>query len=344
MSIEQVIDSLSKELGTVLSARNIRCTMAESCTGGSLAAAVTRVAGSSQWFERGFVTYSNQAKIQMLGVPEPIIASSGAVSEETARAMAHGAIAMSEAEVSVAITGVAGPGGGTPEKPVGTVWIAWAGDLQPTLCQCFHFEGDREAIRQQTVKAALTGLINRCKADPKMHHHGNARYFFALWPDEPTAQALYEQAQAMHTFSGGVFTRLENLHMTLVYLGKVHPDFIKEAMKMAEKMRHQKFSMTLARLSHWSEHQLYWMGLEYEPQALHQFVVSLKHVLMTIGFKPESKPFVPHVTIARKCPNTEEEKRLIAPVIWRVKDFCLVKSSAADGSSAYEIIGRWPMI
>lgn len=336
--------SLSKALGRILSARKIRCALAESCTGGSLSAAVTRVAGSSQWFDRGFVTYSNQAKIQMLGVPEDVIASKGAVSEETARAMAHGAIARSEAQVSVAITGVAGPGGGTPEKPVGTVWIAWAGDLRPTLSQCFHFEGDREAIRQQTVEAALSGLINRCETSLQVRHPGSARYFFALWPDEQTARALYEQAQTMRALSGSVLTRLENLHMTLVYLGKVHPDFIKEAMKMAEQMRHQTFSMTLARLCHWPHHQTCWMGLEPQPEALHQFVASLKHALITIGLKPESQSFIPHVTIGKASLKAVDDQALDAPVHWQVRSFCLVQSSGADGSSAYEIIGRWPFV
>ena len=153
---------LAEMLGYLLLKRKLRCVVAESCTGGSLAAAITDVPGSSQWFDRGFVTYSNEAKMEVLAVPDDVIATQGAVSEAAVRAMAQGAIASSDAQVSVAISGIAGPGGGSSEKPVGTVWIAWAGDLQPTYAQCYFFQGDRAAIRQQAVQVALEGLIQRC--------------------------------------------------------------------------------------------------------------------------------------------------------------------------------------
>ena len=138
---------------------NLCCAVAESCTGGSLAAAITDIPGSSQWFDRGFITYTNESKQQMLGVPEPMIASFGAVSEAVVRAMAEGVLANSRADVSVAISGIAGPGGGSLEKPIGTVWIAWAFNTQPTSAQCFLFPGDRLAIRQQAVLAGLDGLL-----------------------------------------------------------------------------------------------------------------------------------------------------------------------------------------
>lgn len=156
------IYELAQELGRVLLLRKLRCAVAESCTGGSLAAAITDVAGSSQWFDRGFVTYSNEAKVAMIGVPVEVIASQGAVSEATACAMAQGAIQYSLAEVSVSITGIAGPKGGSLEKPVGTVWIAWASNIQPTQARCYLFKGNRAAIREQSVQAALEGLIKRC--------------------------------------------------------------------------------------------------------------------------------------------------------------------------------------
>ncbi len=153
---------LAEELGHHLLSRKLHCTVAESCTGGSLAAVITDVIGSSQWFDRGFVTYSNAAKADMLGVPAEIILSDGAVSEATACAMAQGAILNSLAEVSVAITGIAGPGGGSVEKPVGTVWIAWATNFQSTRAQCYYFKGDRASIRRQSVQVALEGLIQSC--------------------------------------------------------------------------------------------------------------------------------------------------------------------------------------
>lgn len=159
-----MIDSVSRyelaiKLGEILIQRNACCAVAESCTGGALAAAITDIAGSSQWFERGFVTYSNQSKQQMLGVPEQTILVHGAVSEPVVRAMAEGVLQHSRADVSVSISGIAGPAGGSKDKPVGTVWIAWASLGQPTIAQCFLFAGDRLAIRQQAVWIALDGLI-----------------------------------------------------------------------------------------------------------------------------------------------------------------------------------------
>jgi nicotinamide-nucleotide amidase len=131
---------------------------AESCTGGLIAAACTDLAGSSDWFERGFVTYSNQAKTEMLGVDAQLIDTHGAVSEPVARAMAQGALQHSRAQVSVAVTGVAGPGGGSTDKPVGTVWFAWALPWGVTS-EVQHFAGDRAAVRAATVAHALHRLI-----------------------------------------------------------------------------------------------------------------------------------------------------------------------------------------
>ena len=131
---------------------------AESCTGGLIAAACTDLAGSSQWFERGFVTYSNAAKTQMLGVPAVLIEQHGAVSEAVARAMADGALNHSQAQVSLAVTGVAGPTGGSDDKPVGTVWFAWcvAGE---THSEMQHFAGDRGTVRAATLRYALQRLL-----------------------------------------------------------------------------------------------------------------------------------------------------------------------------------------
>ncbi|MEK7346248.1 MAG: CinA family protein [Pseudomonadota bacterium] len=136
---------------------------AESCTGGMIAASCTDLAGSSAWFERGFVTYSNSAKTQMLGVPSELIAMHGAVSEPVVRAMALGAIDRSQAQASVAVTGVAGPSGGSPDKPVGTVWLAWCMD-GTVKTEIQHFEGDRNQIRQATTRHALQGMLDRLPA------------------------------------------------------------------------------------------------------------------------------------------------------------------------------------
>ena len=147
-----------EELAAALLARGWLLATAESCTGGLIAGACTDLAGSSHWFERGFVTYSNAAKTELLGVPAELIARHGAVSEPVARAMARGAVAHARAQVAVAVTGVAGPGGGSADKPVGTVWFGWQLPGR-TETECRRFDGDRAAVRAQTVLHALRGLL-----------------------------------------------------------------------------------------------------------------------------------------------------------------------------------------
>jgi nicotinamide-nucleotide amidase len=158
------LHQLSADLGAALSARRLTLAAAESCTGGGIGFAVTQIAGSSGWFDRGFVTYSNEAKRQMLGVPASALRRHGAVSEAVARAMALGALAHSAAQVSVAVTGIAGPGGGTRAKPVGTVWFAWAWQRTrahelTVIAERHRFSGDRAAVRTQSIVVALEGLL-----------------------------------------------------------------------------------------------------------------------------------------------------------------------------------------
>ena len=158
--IEDPLLTLAARLGAAALARGTMIATAESCTGGLVAGAITSIAGSSGWFERGFVTYSDLAKEQQLGVASSTIERFGAVSEETAKAMAEGAVRGSAAQWAVAVTGIAGPDGGSPDKPVGTVWFAWAGpDHLQTLKR--QFDGDRAAVRQASVQVALEGLIDR---------------------------------------------------------------------------------------------------------------------------------------------------------------------------------------
>jgi nicotinamide-nucleotide amidase len=149
-------------LGIVLQNKGWQLACAESCTGGGIACAVTDVSGSSAWFGCGWVVYSNAAKTALLGVPETLIDTHGAVSEAVVCAMAQGALTRSSAHVAVAVSGVAGPGGGTQAKPVGTVWLAWLRrDESAPYARCFHFSGDRAAVRKQAIDAALAGLIVR---------------------------------------------------------------------------------------------------------------------------------------------------------------------------------------
>ena len=156
--------SLTRRLAEQLLQGGKRVCSAESCTGGLIAKTMTDLAGSSDWFERGFVTYSNAAKSEMLGVPPSLIEDYGAVSEAVATAMASGALRHSEADYAVAVTGVAGPSGGSAEKPVGTVWIAVACADQ-LIARLHQFDGDRGAVREATLIAALEALLELSAAD-----------------------------------------------------------------------------------------------------------------------------------------------------------------------------------
>ena len=157
---EDDITVMAQKMGRVARRRGIMIATAESCTGGGIAAAITRVPGSAKWFDRGFVTYHNLAKHQMLGVREATLHRYGAVSEAVARQMAAGALRRSQADVSVSVTGIAGPGGGSKEKPVGTVWFAWAAKGAEVQSRMFRFKGDRYEVRRQTVAMALQGIID----------------------------------------------------------------------------------------------------------------------------------------------------------------------------------------
>lgn len=152
--------ALARTIGKLLIQKHLLLTTAESCTGGMVAEVITSIPGSSSWFERGFVTYSNQAKQEMLGVRQSTLEKFGAVSAETAQEMAEGALRHSHAQISIAVTGIAGPDGGSAEKPVGTVWFALAGKnlTTKTVQQLFH--GDRQTIREQATEFGLQQLTN----------------------------------------------------------------------------------------------------------------------------------------------------------------------------------------
>ncbi|WP_293368867.1 CinA family protein [Nevskia sp.] len=154
------LNALASELASRLIARGERMATAESCTGGMIAKVLTDLAGSSAWFERGIVSYSNEAKAELLGVPETTIASFGAVSSPTVIAMADGLRARAPVAWTVSVSGIAGPTGEVPGKPVGTVFIGWSGAGIATSASRFQFDGDRDAVRRRTVEAALQGLID----------------------------------------------------------------------------------------------------------------------------------------------------------------------------------------
>ena len=153
------VDALAAQVGARLKAAGAMLVTAESCTGGGVAQAITSVPGSSDWFERGFVAYSNDSKRELLGVRAETLLRHGAVSQETAREMALGALERGKGTIALAVTGVAGPSGGTAAKPVGTVCLAWAADGRSVRSETRHFSGDREAVRRQAVVRALEGAI-----------------------------------------------------------------------------------------------------------------------------------------------------------------------------------------
>jgi nicotinamide-nucleotide amidase len=166
--MESDLAALSAAIGAILKARSLTMASAESCTGGWAAQVVTHTAGSSAWFDRGFVTYANEAKVAMLGVRPETLATHGAVSLATAAEMAAGALTNSNALISLSITGVAGPTGGSPDKPVGTVCFGWCLRGQAPEAERCLFQGDREAIRRQAVIHALNGLLARAKTVPSV--------------------------------------------------------------------------------------------------------------------------------------------------------------------------------
>ena len=160
---QESLELLAERVGALLRSNGQRLATAESCTGGWVAQCLTAIAGSSEWFERGFVTYSNEAKQEMLGVSADTLNIHGAVSEATALAMAVGALKQSHADWALAITGIAGPSGGLPGKPVGTVCFSWAGPDGQLSTETRHFNGNRAEIRAQSVARALNGLLERAQ-------------------------------------------------------------------------------------------------------------------------------------------------------------------------------------
>ncbi len=157
--MNKTINDLVKQLGEVLCKKEIKIATAESCTGGGIAQALTEISGSSAWFDRGFVTYSNIAKIEMLHVNPLTLEKFGAVSKEVAVEMGEGALAKSDAGIAISVTGIAGPGGGSLEKPVGTVYIAWIIKGQSATCRKYSFIGDRARVRQESIKTALIACL-----------------------------------------------------------------------------------------------------------------------------------------------------------------------------------------
>lgn len=159
MFVSRDIENMVIQIGSALKSHGLVLTTAESCTGGAVASAITDIAGSSEWFERGFITYSNEAKREMLGVAQDTLTRYGAVSEAVVREMVAGALHYSHAQVALAVSGIAGPTGGMPDKPVGTVWFAWGITGGQCVARLHHLSGNRAEIRMQSVRLAFQGVL-----------------------------------------------------------------------------------------------------------------------------------------------------------------------------------------
>jgi len=337
--------TLATQLGEQLKHYGLLLAVAESCTGGGLAATLTSVPGSSAWFDRGFVTYSNDAKHEMLGVPPNTLRRDGAVSEATARTMAEGCINNSAAELSVAITGIAGPDGGTKTKPVGTVWIACAGARLATTATCYYFEGDREAVRKAAELKALEILLERVQAMLSQTNIQEPTYFFALMPDNATAEALHQHARAFTEHTPCKPTPRENLHLTLAYLGKLDTTELTTLKNIQLSCPTAPFELNIAEAEHWSELKLTYLSPKPLSKPLEQLHDFLNQHMLQQGFKPERRVFIPHITLARHDSHALKAHRIEA-LPWFIHEFCLVQSTpttAKQDSSNYRVIQRWPL-
>ncbi len=325
-------------LGTLLKKNHLKLTCAESCTGGGLASLLTHISGSSAWFERGFVTYSNKAKHEMLGVSEKTLQTKGAVSEATVCEMAEGAIQHSDAHLSVSISGIAGPTGGTPTKPVGTVWIGIAGLGQPTAAFHYQFDGNRDTVRDKAMHEALKHLSERANA----YHTpptNSPRYFFALWPDEATKNQLSEHQHTLSAHGDGTPSRPKNLHLTLAYLGPLHEQTLKTLSRFSCSLA--PFELSLNELRHCSKSQIAYAAPKSNTSLTALHACLTKH-LLTQGIKPERRVFAPHVTLTRNHQHAFHATS-INPIHWFVHDVCLARAIPGKNPSDYEIIERTPL-
>ena len=337
--------SLAAQLGYLLQSHGLLLAVAESCTGGGLAATLTSIPGSSAWFDRGFITYSNHAKQDMLDVPESTLLLDGAVSEIPARAMAEGCFHHSAADLSVAITGIAGPDGGSPTKPVGTVWIACAGARQKTTARYYYFKGNREDVRQAAEHEALNMLISRVRHSlPKINTQAPT-YFFALMPDHATAQTLDQRARVFTEQVSSKPIPPEKLHLTLAYLGRLHPTELNNLKNIASPCPIPPFELCIKEVKYWPEQKLTYLAPELPSKPLEHLHMFLNQHLLQQGFKPERHVFVPHITIARHDNQIFKTPHSIQPLPWFVHTLCLVQSQlrTAPMSSHYTIIQRWPL-
>jgi nicotinamide-nucleotide amidase len=334
--VAQGFRQLLSRLAEGLSVRGEMLATAESCTGGWVAKVCTDLAGSSTWFERGFVTYSNQSKQDMLGVSADTLADFGAVSEQVVLEMASGALAHSRAQWALAISGVAGPSGGTPEKPVGTVWLAWAGPGEWRLSRRCDFKGDRDAVRRQAMHTAIEVLVQHCRVAGSKDEEHKRRLFLALWPDDETRARLARVAREWSTHP----VATANLHMTLHFLGACTPEQQQRYSKVISEITFEQFEINMNCLGGSRRSQIQWLGSSEPPAALIGLVDRLGQALAGCGYQVETRPFLPHVTLSRHV-KKPAAKAVLPAISWVVRELALVESIADANGVHYAVRVRW---
>ena len=303
--MSETLDRIASELGGHLKALGLTLATAESCTGGWVAKVVTDVPGSSAWFDRGYVTYSNEAKVEMLGVSAQTLDAEGAVSEAVVREMVLGALAHSRASVALAVSGIAGPDGGTEDKPVGTVWFAWAlagtgpaADAVQVQTQRLQFAGNREEVRHQSVRVGLSrlletpdpgaadGCLNACSSPSGLGMR---------------SVAALARLQGSLALQGARPTHPADLHLTLAFLGALPPERRACCEAAADLVQAAPFAIPLSRVGLWPRPRILWCGPAVTPPELLTLADGLAEALVPCGVPREARPYAAHITLARQA-------------------------------------------
>ena len=333
---------LSMRLAKQLTQAKLHIATAESCTGGLLSATFTDIPGSSNWFERGFVSYSNQAKTDMLGVDSSLLEEHGAVSKQVCARMAQGAREQAQTDLAIAITGVAGPTGGSAKTPVGCVWVGLSRQNKATETFCLSLSGTRREIREQTICWALTALIMWLNNKPIsvkdiMQKLNGARVFFALKPDGRVKAALNQVSRLLPR--GVRATHVDDLHLTLSFLGNVDGLMLDQINQLKLAAALPRVTLTLDSLEYWPKARSVVLTTTQTPKALLEFVAELNAALKALGLSPDLKMLKPHITLARKVTRNVHFKAL-EPIVWHIREYCLMMSMPR-GIPKYKVLQRW---
>ena len=320
-------ENLTATIAELLMSQTQMCATAESCTGGLVSATLTERPGSSAWYDRGFTTYSNAAKQELLSIPAKLINEHGAVSEQVAKAMAEGAIMNSTAQYSLSITGIAGPAGGSALKPVGTVCFAWAGGHLPTKSVTHQLSGDRFLVRQQAISLALEGLIKHIKqAQIEQESCLDYNYFLALRPQKASRQSIVSTATSLIDSKKSV--HFDDLHLTLAYFGKVSPLFINNLKALLAKPCPIGVTFfTIDQLNTFSKSNAYWLGATIAPTELQKFYDQFTTHLNRLGYKKERRQFIPHITIGRKLQTDIKLPHTVLPLTIQFDELILAHAN-----------------